>query len=221
MHARDETERERSLFLGGGKVCLVLVLLFVSLFLFLGKPLIRLWMGPALESAYPLLLILAIGEVLPMSQWITYSMILGKGRHRALAGFSLLELLGSGIAALCVAGTYGLPGVCLAVAMPAAALRGVCQLAFGCSLIDVSSWTYVRLALLPAIAIGAGPAALLGLATLGWQPASWPGLFLIGGAYTSLYLAVAGVTLVGVERLRGLAGRLRGDRTEAGPANRE
>jgi O-antigen/teichoic acid export membrane protein len=209
MHARDETERQHALFLAGGKVCLVLVLLFIGLFVFLGKPLVRLWMGPALECAYPLLLVLAFGEVLPMSQWITYSMVLGKGRHRALAGFSLVEILASAAAALWAAQPYGLLGVCLAVAIPAAVMRGVCQLAYGCSLAGVSPWAYVRRALLPAVVIAAAPTALLGLATRWWQPATWPEMFLAGGVYAMAYLAVAAVALLGVERLRGLARRLR------------
>ena len=62
--------------------------------------------GPSAEDAYPLLLILTAGELLPMSQHITFSIILGKGRLRILAVNSLLELGVSTALALESAGLY-------------------------------------------------------------------------------------------------------------------
>ena len=66
-------------------------LFFVTLFICLGQPLLDLWMGRALLGAWPLLVILGLGELLAMSQWITYSMILGMGRHKLTACFNMLD----------------------------------------------------------------------------------------------------------------------------------
>src|SRR5439155_9488004 len=104
--AKEQFSEQRSLFLEGGKFCLVLALFFLSLFVFLGPALLRLWTG--LLAAYPLLLILALGELLPMSQWLTYSMILGKGRHKVLAWASMIEIAAAAGGALLLAGLFGL-----------------------------------------------------------------------------------------------------------------
>src|SRR2546423_903132 len=85
LHAAEQHAKQRTLFLEGGKYCLALGLFFVTLFICLGQPLLDLWMGPALRGAWPLLVILGLGELLAMSQWITYSMILGMGRHKLTA----------------------------------------------------------------------------------------------------------------------------------------
>ena len=165
LHARDDQERQRALFVTGGRGCLALTLLLVSLFVFLGRPLIRLWMGPSMEYAFPLLLILSAGELLPMSQWITYSMILGKGRHRILAICSLLEIaVSAGAALLLTAAGGSLTAVCAAIALPGAVGRGVVPLLFGCRLVGIAPAQYLGRALLPAVAGCRGSCA-----------AAWPG----------------------------------------------
>jgi O-antigen/teichoic acid export membrane protein len=220
LHARDDQERQRALFVTGGRGCLALTLLLMSLFVFLGKPLIRLWMGPSMEYAFPLLLILSAGELLPMSQWITYSMILGKGRHRLLALCSLLEIaISAGAALALTAADGGLIGVCLAMAIPAALSRGVCPLFFGCRLVELSPASYFAHALLPALLVASGPALLLCLATTWWTPTTWPELFLCGGGYSLFYLSAAGIGLFGVDVWRALAKKIfaQQDRTLPSP----
>ena len=209
MHARDDQERQRALFLTGGRGCLALSVLLVSLFFFLGKPLIRLWMGPSMESAYPLLLILSAGELLPMSQWITYSMILGKGRHRILAISSVLEITTSAGAALLLTATDGgLVSVCLALAIPAALARGVCPMVFGCALVGLSPARYFAQAVLPPLLAALGPLLLLSLATMWSTPTTWLTLILCGGGYAIFYLVVSGIGLFGVQVWRGFARKL-------------
>jgi O-antigen/teichoic acid export membrane protein len=188
MHAHDDLERQRTLFLKGGQGCLAMALLVYGLFAFLGQPFIRLWMGPELApSAYPLLLILMAGELLPMSQWITYSMILGKGRHRVLAVGCILEIAVAAPLAALAANHYGLPGVCVTLAIPAALCRGVWPMVFACRILQVPLPVYLVRALLPALLVAAGPIVLLSLATSYWLPGSWPAMFVFGGVFMALY----------------------------------
>jgi O-antigen/teichoic acid export membrane protein len=217
MHARDDQGQQQSLLIAGGRGCLALTLLFVSLFVFLGQPLIRLWMGPALEEiAFPLLLILTLGEVLPMSQHITFGMILGKGRLGILAATSLVEISVSSIAALIVADHgYGLMGVCIAVAVPATICRGICPLVYACRVVGVPAPTYVARALAPAILVAAGPALLLGLLTTWWTPATWVELLGCGAVYAASFVVVAGIGLFGVQVWRDLTRRVAAGQSEA------
>jgi O-antigen/teichoic acid export membrane protein len=215
MHARDEQERERSLFLLGGKCCLLIALFFLSLFVFLGRSLIRLWMGPELDPAYCLLLILALGEVLPMSQWTTFHVILGKGRQRALALLALVEVALSAALAPVAARYYGLPGVCVALAGPAGFFCGVCRLVYGCRVTGVPLWTYLTRSLLPPLAIAAGPALALGLVTHWWTPRNWLEMFACGGVYAALFGTVAGLSVFGVAGVQRLLRRATGHEHQA------
>ena len=198
LHANEDRERQKELFIAGSRGCTAMTLLFASLFVFLGEPLIRLWMGPTFAFTYPLLLILTTGELLPMSQQITLSVILGKGRLRILAANGAVEIFaGSLLSFLAVKGGHGLAGVCVAVAVPAAICRGVSPLIYACRAVGVPLWVYAARGLLPAIAIASGPALVLGFVTRMWTPTTWAGLFACGGAYTVAYVAVTGVGLFG------------------------
>lgn len=202
LHALDEQEAQRRLFVAGGRGCLAMALLFFSLFAFLGKPLLRLWMGPALEHAHLYLLILAAGELLPMSQHITVSMILGKGRLRILAGSSLVEITVCSAAALGLA-SYGLESVCWAVAVPAFFCRGLSPLVYACTRVGVPPGAYAVRVLLPTFLLAAAPVGVLALITRWWTPANWPELFLAGGTYAALYLSIVALGLFGSELRRG------------------
>jgi O-antigen/teichoic acid export membrane protein len=212
LHAGDRREEQRQMFLGGGKCCLALALAVLTVFFFLGGPLVVLWMGSELAAATPLLLILAVGEVLPMSQLATNSMVLALGRHKPLALLGLAENVAAVALAVVLAPAWGLAGVCVAFAATGTLFRGVAQMVYGCWLLKVSPRQYLVRAILPAVGFSLPPTLLLA-ALVSWHtPASWPGLI----ACTLLYglaFAVAGVFLLG-----GL-GRLRGGRTvEAAPA---
>ena len=67
-----------------------------------------------------LLLILLAGELLPMSQWLTFSTIFGMGKHRLLALYAILEGAATLALAFLFAPTWGLWGICLAVGFSSA-----------------------------------------------------------------------------------------------------
>jgi O-antigen/teichoic acid export membrane protein len=200
LHAEEKYDQQRRLFLDGGKFCLVLALYFLAWFAFLGRPFIVLWVGPALESASTLLLILAIAEIIPMSQWATHSMILGMGRHRVLALASIVENLAAISLALAWVGPYGLVGVCLALAIPGVLCRGVVQVVFGCRLARVSPGQYGIQVLLPAVAAAALPTVLLAALSQWAMPETWLQLALVTGVYSIAFL-VGCVPLLGSDRV--------------------
>lgn len=204
LHAQDNHERQRRLFLEGGKYCWVLALFFTALFLLLGRPLVVFWMGPELAPSARLLAILALGEALPLSQYVTNSMILGMGRHRMLACLGFAEVLIAVALASVLSDPYGLMGICVAFAIPAALGRGVVQLVYGCRLIGVSLRDYLRTSIIPAVAC-ALPAALLLATLVVRQPPRSSALFLIDSAcYAAVYVATCLVLLIGREGLRSI-----------------
>jgi O-antigen/teichoic acid export membrane protein len=216
LHAKEERARQRRLFLEGGKYCLLLALYFLTLFVFLGPTLLRLWLHGELQGAYPLLVVLALGELLPMSQWITYSIILGKGRHKVMALASVVEIaVGVGLALL-LGGPWGLMGVCVALALCAGLCRGVFQWLYACGLAEVSPPSYLIHAFVPSILAATGPALLLGLVASWRLPETWVELVAYAGVYSVVFFAVAGLALIGVWRLRLLF--THGAAREAGPS---
>jgi O-antigen/teichoic acid export membrane protein len=202
MHAEHRHTEQQDLVLQGSKYCGALGLYFLCLFLWLGQPLFDLWVPGLLGSAGVLLTILALGEVLPMSQWINYGIILGQGRHKVMSWISILELITTVGLAWVLSGRYGLVGVCVAVAVPGALCRGVCQAVYCCRLVNVPLTEYLTRAFLPPLVAAVVPAVGLSLLATWHTPRTWLQLCLYGAAFSAAYLAVGAAVLLGPTRLR-------------------
>jgi O-antigen/teichoic acid export membrane protein/glycosyltransferase involved in cell wall biosynthesis len=200
LHARSQEKEQQQLFMLGGKCCLILVLFFVSLFVFLGKPFITLWVGPDLADSWKLLLILIVGELIPMSQGVTNSVILSKNRHRLLACYGVAEVVLALSLAYFLASRYGLYGACFGVAIPGVFCRGLFQMFYGCRVLELPVWTYVRQALLPPLLGTLLPSFGLGVLTVLHRPDSWLQLIAYGLAFAVAYLFFA--MLLGLGSLR-------------------
>jgi O-antigen/teichoic acid export membrane protein len=201
LHAREEHAHQRTMFMEGSKYCLALYLLFLCLFVFLGEPLILLWVGPDLSASFPLLVILAVGEALPMSQWTSCSMILGMGRHRTLALLGLLEnVLVISLAAILIP-RLGLVGVSVAFALPAALCRGVLQTLYACRLVEVPVGQYLAYSVLPPLTVALVSGLGLGLCVSSDAPTTWPELIAYTACFTIVYLILVAVFLLGIQKI--------------------
>lgn len=138
LHADQQHEPQKALFVEGGKYCVALSIFCLTGIVLLGRPFITVWMGPALASCSGPSTILALGEILPMSQWIICAIVLGRNRHRVLACASPMEAFFVIAGGLILARRFGLSGVCLSIAIPGVLCRGALPIAYGCRLLDVS-----------------------------------------------------------------------------------
>jgi O-antigen/teichoic acid export membrane protein/GT2 family glycosyltransferase len=190
-HANDERQRLQRMFLLGGKYSLGLALLFVAPVIILGKSFIALWINPELaESAQPLLVVLALGQTMAMSQIVTCGILGGMGRPRIAASITMIEVTVAIPLALVLVGPYDVLGVCLGFAVAAVACRGIATQIYSCRLIGVSPWTYLKNSVGPALVMAALPIAGLGLLAQWKMPQDWHWLFMEGGAFAVCYLAL-------------------------------
>jgi O-antigen/teichoic acid export membrane protein len=201
FHATQQKAEQQTLFVKGGRHCLAFAVFFAGFFTLLGKPLIGIWIGPQMDFAWPVLLILSAGEVLPMSQGITDSLLLGMARHRTLAMASLVELLTSLSLLACLTRPYGLIGAAVSFAIPATLCRGIVPMFYTCHVLGVSQIAYLRQTAAPVIALAAGPIVALYAAVMYHMPDSWLELFFFAGLYSLLYFVSASVAIFGIVSL--------------------
>jgi O-antigen/teichoic acid export membrane protein len=168
----------------------------------LGLPFIHWWQHGSQDAAYPLLLVLVLGEILPMSQWLTYSVLLGANRQRSLGLMLLCEAVISLPLMIAFFGGAGLFGVSVAVAFSTFLVRGLFQLLYGCRLLKVSLLSYVKRVFVPVTLFAMPPIAALYAVTTRVSSEALRETFLLGGAYCVVYVVVMSVTLVGPSRLR-------------------
>ena len=216
FHAAQDRAQQQRLYIHGGKYCLAIALFFAGLFLVLGGSLIQLWMRGDLEHAAALLVVLVLGELLPMSQWVTYSLVVGAGHHRFLALLSICELATGVALAIALAPAYGVVGVSIGLAVPAALSRGVGPMIYGGRLFAVPVRDYLAGAILPAIACASLPIGSLAVANAYHAPANWLMFLLYSAVYGVLFVASAAWVLVGYSEVNNIVSKLRGSRRAKG-----
>ena len=189
-HFGKEHEKQQELFLSGGRYACALGLFFVGGAVLLGLPLLNLWQGGVQLIEYELLVVLILGEAIPMSQWITYNTIVSMGRHRRLAVFGFAEGLTILVLSAALVARYGLFGVACAVALSALLFRGLLQWTYGCALVQVSLLRYARVVFLPIGLAALLACGLFGLVRLWFVPETWFSFLLAGALYGALYWAI-------------------------------
>lgn len=205
-HATDKADDQRRLFLDGGRYSLFLALGFVTLFAWLGEPLITLWMGAEYAYTWTFLMVLSLGELWPMSQWISYSVILGMAKHKTIALLSLAENVATVAMIWFLVEPMQLLGVSIAIAVPGTISRGLCQWLYGCRLVGVSPWTSLLHTFLPTLLLALPSAGLLAAWTWIFPVDSWLRLLVAAAVYGVAFALTAAFGLIGVERCRGLLG---------------
>lgn len=193
---RDE---QKILFVVGGRAATVLALFLVGGFLSLGAQFISIWQGGRQDEAFVPLVVLLLGEAFPMAQGVTYSILTAMGRHRALAGFAIME----GLCTLCVAAAvvrpFGILGVCITIAISATVFRGLCPWLLTCRLLDVTPLAYLRGAVFPVAAVWVAATAAIWLTAVEWPVRGWVSLIGYGALYAALYLPAGAFVVLGRE----------------------
>jgi O-antigen/teichoic acid export membrane protein len=203
-HATQSVSLQTQLFVEGGKFAYALTVYFCGGLLCLGQPFIHWWQHGLQDVAYRPLLILMLGESLPMSQWLTYSVLLGANRQRFVGLLAIAE------AVICLPlilglSARGITGVCVAVASSGFLLRGLIQWLYGCRLLKISPGVYTKRVFAPVTIAAVAPVLLLYAATAALAPDSFRSIFLLGAGYTALCALALGWVVLGRARLRALA----------------
>lgn len=197
-HALRAFEAQRTLLVKGSQFALALALYFSGGLFCLGLPFIHRWLHGTQDGSYRLMLILLLGQILPMSQWLTYSILVGSHKHRLVGLLAASEFVAvSALAAVCVK-FAGLAGICAAVACASFAIRGVLQMTAGCRLINMTVLEYARQAFLPVTMAAIPPITLLWMWTALVTPTTFTSMGASGLGYSIIFAFVMGVALLGV-----------------------
>ena len=143
LHAQADRPRQQRLLLEGGLYSLVLALFFVPAFLLLGRPFIALWVGPEFDLSALLLTTFILGEVIPFSQYLSRSVLLGLGRLRMLGLISIVGAVVTITAAAFVARPFGLVGIAVVAAVCGALSRGLVRMILVCRVADIPLRKYL------------------------------------------------------------------------------
>lgn len=168
-----------------------------------GQPLVESWMGPRFAASLPALYILGAAGVVLVGQGPLGNILLGSGRHRLVAGASLIEALINVALSIWFVRYWGIAGVALGTAIPVVAMNVGVLMPAACRALGTPIRQFVRQVAVPAFA-AAVPAAATA-AALRWYatPHSAATVVLEGAAAGLVYVAAYGlVGLPAVDRER-------------------
>lgn len=179
FHEQAHTAQQTLLVEGGRYTTALSCLLTIGL-LVLGDSFIHLWQGGRADEAYQQLRILMLGELIALSQWVTYWVIAGVRKHRLLAVFAVCESVTIAGLSLLLVQSFGLSGISFAAAAAAVLFRGIGPLLYGCRLLAVQPRRYMVRVILPN-AVGGLIGALAAYGLDAWlDPRDWSTFFLAG-----------------------------------------
>lgn len=215
LHAADDQTRQRRLMIDGGKYSLAAASVFLVLFVGLGRPLIHLWVGPELDLAYTLLVLLFAGRWVSMSQVVTRGIITAQAKHRALAMSSVAQAVVTLGLGLLLMRSYGVLGMAAAIALGDAVCEGLFSLVYGCRGIGLSVGEYLREILGALFKSMSLPVAALTVALTLRPATTWFDVIAYGAAFA--LLSIGSVVWINEGSLDLLAARFRRNRPENAP----
>jgi O-antigen/teichoic acid export membrane protein len=188
LHAHNDLDRQRKLFLDTGKFCVGGAVYFLALFVFLGRSIIVLWIKKAgFEQASIPLAILACGELVPLSVGMAYNTMFGMARNRALAVVGIAECVTAISIGALLSSYFGLEGMCFGFAIASTVWRGIFSFVQAARLIELRFGQFLQQTLLPMLLAVTGPVILLAAATNWKAPDTWLQLLVYGFVFTVLY----------------------------------
>jgi O-antigen/teichoic acid export membrane protein len=118
FQATGDLVRLRKTFEAGNRACALITFPLCLILVILGKPIIESWVGIKYVAAYSVLLLLIVPRTLYLAQSTSVKILLGMGRHRALASILLLEGATNALLSLMLVRRFGIVGVAWGTAIP-------------------------------------------------------------------------------------------------------
>jgi O-antigen/teichoic acid export membrane protein len=119
--ASQRQERLQQILTHGTLLSLAMVVPVAVALILLAEPFVRLWVGPAMLGAVPVIQLLALAVVIRVGNATATTVLKGAGRHRFLAWVNLSTGLVNVALSVALIGAFGLPGVAIGTLIPIAA----------------------------------------------------------------------------------------------------
>jgi O-antigen/teichoic acid export membrane protein len=190
LFALGRRDEQRRLFVLYGRVTLALAVLLTVPLVVLGRPFLGLYLAAKPDvaaEAFPLLVVLAVGEFVASAATIARSLMMVAGEHRKLVYLGAAELAAVGGLAVLLAGPLGAVGVCLAVVVPGVVFRGLWPLLVAGRITGLPARGYAAGVAAPVLAAAALPAAALAAAVWLREPVGWAELVVYAGGFGVLF----------------------------------
>ena len=185
-NALADDEGRRALLIRGTRFCVLLAAWFATLFVFLGRDFITLWLGPNYVYSSTLLNVLGLGVCLSIAMSMGPPTLLAMAKHRYSAYVIIFQAVANVGLSLLLVRDYGLMGVALGTTIPRVITGAFVYPWMVCRLNGVGLGRFYGRGYVPVLAASVHCALTAALLQM-WDVLNWPVLFLKGGLITAAY----------------------------------
>jgi O-antigen/teichoic acid export membrane protein len=148
----------RTTLIDGTRIALGLACCVALGLLAFGREVIALWMGPGFAGSTLPLYVLALASVVMVAQGPSGTILLATGRHRLVAGASVLEILLNVVFSVALVSGFGLTGVAIGTFLPYAILNLAVLMPVAARAVNVPLKDFATDIVMPAL-VATAPAA--------------------------------------------------------------
>jgi O-antigen/teichoic acid export membrane protein len=195
-HALGDAEARRRMVVEGTRLSLSLALFFATLFIFLGKPLLAIWIRPDFAAYGNILAIVGCGEILPMAMSIPMGVLQAMALHQRTAKIVVVETLMVLIGSALLGSMLGILGVAIALAVFATLFRGLLIMRQICEVTALPWLKFARQTMIAPLCVALLTGLLLFGAVEFHQPQRWASLVGYTFAFTGVYAIAAGLVVL-------------------------
>ena len=119
--ATGNLDRVRKIYIAGNRACAFIIFPITAILLFLGKHIIRIWVGAHyVPHSYPVLVVMILGFALMLMQSASTRILFGLGKHKTLGWITVIEGLANLILSIALVRPLGIVGDALGTSIPLA-----------------------------------------------------------------------------------------------------
>lgn len=208
MDVRGEIAALRTLFLTGSRYLAALTCLMGANLLLVGPAFLGQWMGPKYLDPQPYgssgtaLVILTLAAMAALFATLAQTVLLGRRKNKIYAAIIIAETAGITVLSLALVPAWGMLGVAVAALVPAVIAQTLGLGAVAARYAETTLWRFIRVALLPNLAVLA-VVCVVGSLALSWMPpAGWPSILLSFTLVSVLHFTLAAMFIVERDHLR-------------------
>jgi O-antigen/teichoic acid export membrane protein len=176
--ATGDVSQLRRILVVGNRYSSLVILPITTIFVVLGKTIIRVWVGPHYLPAYPVLVILTLPLTAGLMQAASTKVLYGMARHTLLARVLVVEGLSNLVLSIVLLRWYGIIGVAIGTAIPMVFTNVVFLPRHLCRLLGLRMRNFLQEAYVYPISITIPLGLILWVADQWIRPATYAGLLL-------------------------------------------
>lgn len=185
-------EDQRELLVRSTRLLALLSILGGVLLLVDGRALLRIWVGPELTSAYPLLAVLAAGYIVNLALHPMLLIVVARGQHGQLGAWTIAEGVVNIGLSIIWGRSYGLLGIAMGTVVPMLMIKLIVQPYYALKAAEMNAWTFVRKGLARPLIVGPLFIAAAAAVTLHTRP-DLPLFLMIVVGQVAIFLGIAWV----------------------------